>query len=325
MSPDISIIIPMYNVESFIDRCLTSIVNQTYKNWELIIVDDGSKDNSANICLRYMQKDKRIKLIKKENAGASAARNTGMDQITGKYVIFIDSDDYLDCNMLEDLYNVALKTGADVVCCNFYLEFLNKTISNRRTEQNFEYDIDNVVLSIHLFGDITPYLWNKLIKSTCIGNNRFNEEIIWGEDYIFLMEILQSGLKVIYLDKHLYHYIQRQNSICNIGYSDSIYNSILILNDYSLGIEKKYPKYKNIIISYVIVQKMVLLAWMSKNKNYNVSIMKKIKVDIRKNLFNILNEKKIKFKYVVAMIICSFSTRLYILIYYILSNHRIYY
>ena len=118
-SPKISIIVPVYKVEKYLCRCLDSIVAQTFTDWECILIDDGSPDNSGKICDEYAEKDGRFRVIHQENAGVSAARNAGLDAARGEWIGFVDSDDWVESNMYEYLYNNALETKSDVVICGF--------------------------------------------------------------------------------------------------------------------------------------------------------------------------------------------------------------
>ena len=118
MPPLISIIIPVYNVEKYLDKCINSVLMQTYKNIEILLINDGSTDSSGQICESYAKKDSRIKVIHKENGGLSDARNVGIEHSTGSYIMFVDSDDYIDCNMASVLYNLLNSTNSDMAICN---------------------------------------------------------------------------------------------------------------------------------------------------------------------------------------------------------------
>ena len=121
MEPLLSIIVPIYNVEQYIDKCIQSILNQTYQNLEIILVDDGATDRSGSIADSYAAKDKRIKVFHKENGGISDARNYGLDHVTGDYILFVDSDDFIENTMCERLFTIANSTHADMVSCNYYI------------------------------------------------------------------------------------------------------------------------------------------------------------------------------------------------------------
>ena len=129
MEGKISVIVPIYNVEQYLRKCIDSIINQTYKNLEIILVDDGSWDNSPRICDEYAKRDNRIKVIHKKNGGLADARNTGLKMITGNYISFIDSDDYIEKTMYEKMIKVILKYNADIIECNLNYKYGNQLIT----------------------------------------------------------------------------------------------------------------------------------------------------------------------------------------------------
>lgn len=128
MNDLISIIVPVYNVEKYLNKCIDSIINQTYKNIEIILVDDGSTDNSGKICDEYLLRDSRIKVIHKNNGGLSSARNEGINISSGEYIGFVDSDDWVEPNMYEEMYKKILYSNADIVDCGYWKEYENKSI-----------------------------------------------------------------------------------------------------------------------------------------------------------------------------------------------------
>ena len=131
MEEVISVIIPCYNVEKYIDRCMESVLNQTYRELEIILVDDGSTDRTGNICDRYSQIDARVKVIHKENRGLSSARNAGLDICQGDYIFFVDSDDWISHNMYEKMLSSLKSVNADIAVCGWVEEFLNNSIDSK--------------------------------------------------------------------------------------------------------------------------------------------------------------------------------------------------
>lgn len=161
----ISVIVPVYNVEQYLPQCLDSIINQTYKNLEIICVDDGSPDNSGKILDEYAKKDKRIKVIHQENQGVSVARNTGLDNATGEYIGFVDPDDWIEANYYETLIHSAKENNADVVQCGYktYCDKIDKVVVWKKTiATNFKNIIKNLKRG---------YVWNKLWKAELIQKN----------------------------------------------------------------------------------------------------------------------------------------------------------
>ena len=153
----ISIIIPVYNVEQYLSRCIDSVINQTYKNLEIILIDDGSTDDSGEICDEYALKDNRIKVMHKQNGGVSSARNEGLDISKGNYIGFIDSDDFIEKDMYEFLYDLLTKNNCDISCCNKFIFKDNKFIASKSFPKGNVLSFNEVLNdSKHDF-----YIWNK--------------------------------------------------------------------------------------------------------------------------------------------------------------------
>ena len=206
----VSIVIPVYNVEKYIRQCLESVINQTLKDIEIIIVNDGTKDSSMKIAEEYLP-DKRIKIINKENGGLSSARNAGMREAQGKYICFIDSDDFIDSSMMEELYNKIEKTNSDVVESGILL-YDNKT---HKVEERKNKKYNFVEKGSYLWGKYTTEVWNKIYKKEfLLKNNIFFEEGMIHEDDLFTIRILFSTNKICHIQKSFYYYrINREESI----------------------------------------------------------------------------------------------------------------
>ena len=212
---EVSIIVPVYQVEKYIRQCVDSILAQTFTDFELILVDDGSKDQSGQICDEYARMDERVRVIHKENGGLSDARNKGMDQINGNYFMFVDSDDYIAPTMIECLHKSIMSNNADIAACNFLYFFENdrkkdfstnikseiltgrEVFYNRKNERNY---------------GIWTVVWNKLYKRETCGKVRFcfgkyHEDEFWAND------IYQMNIRVVTIPECLYYYRQRGDSI----------------------------------------------------------------------------------------------------------------
>ena len=212
---EVSIIVPVYQVENYIRQCIDSILAQTFTDFELILVDDGSKDQSGQICDAYAGMDERVKVIHKKNGGLSDARNRGMDQAVGNYFMFVDSDDYIAPTMVECLYKRILNENADIAICNYRYFFENDSA------KDFSTNIKSMVLpGTEIFYNrknernygIWTVAWNKLYKRATFGNIRFrfgkyHEDEFWAND------IYQMGITVVTISECLYYYRQRDNSI----------------------------------------------------------------------------------------------------------------
>lgn len=220
----ISVMVPVYNVAPYITNCLESLIHQTYTNLEIILVDDGSTDNSLEICQEYAKKDKRIKVIHKENGGLSTARNAGLDVATGDYYSFVDSDDYISTRFYEIMLNVALEHSADIVECDYNkIPFEDVTPENKENfldiKENRQVSIINNEESLlELFSDDlhlyikTVVSWSKLYKKETYNNIRFPVGKL-NEDEFTTYRVLYNCKSIATIDDVLYGYIKRPNSI----------------------------------------------------------------------------------------------------------------
>lgn len=205
----ISVIVPIYQAERDLRRCLDSILAQTYSDFELLLIDDGSRDQSGTICDEYQQKDSRIHTYHKQNEGVSSARNMGIEKAQGEYVIQIDSDDWVEPTMLEELYAEAIKQNADMVICDFFIGLGENQVYHQQKPSLLEPKTVRKELFQHLHGGC----WNKLIKKECFQRKvRFEESISLCEDKLFICETLKNVTKVAYLNKAFYHYEQNDDA-----------------------------------------------------------------------------------------------------------------
>ena len=175
MSQKISVIIPVYNVKSYLNRCIESVLTQTYQNLEVIIVDDGSFDGSSEICDAFAQRDSRVKVLHQVNQGLSAARNAGIEISSGEWVAFLDSDDYVEPSIYEDLLNLAMRHNVDLCSCNSraFNEDMSIAYTNIDTAQETIYSYREVVFDLVHQSKIRFEVWNKLWKRSLIGEVRF--------------------------------------------------------------------------------------------------------------------------------------------------------
>lgn len=212
----VTIIVPVYNVEKYLSKCLDSIVNQTYSNLEIILVDDGSKDNSGNICDYYAKNDVRIKTVHIDNAGVSNARNIGLNLSLGDFILFLDSDDYVELDMVEQMINIFNKYNVDIVMCNFYWEYNGALKRNKISNTSFIIDSRNFINSISSENSYGGYLWNKMYKREILFNNQkliqFDTNVLIMEDFLFNCELYDNIKKVACLDNCFNYYVQRKTS-----------------------------------------------------------------------------------------------------------------
>lgn len=220
MKPAISIIVPAYNAEKSLQRCLESIAGQSFREFEVLIIDDGSQDSTGQIADGYARRDERFVVFHKQNGGVAAARQDGIERTRGEFTLFVDSDDYITPDALLELIQSAHENDADLVICDFNL-IRSKDKTEYWHQQPASLDRDSLMGAMFYF---CP-LWNKLIRTACYRehNIRFADGINAGEDQLFLLRILAANvaIKAAYVEKALYQYDLTQNSgsISNLGVS----------------------------------------------------------------------------------------------------------
>lgn len=241
----VSIIVPVYNVEDYLEKCLASLINQTLKEIEIIVVNDGSTDGSQEIIDRYSNLDNRIISLKKENGGLSDARNYALPYVKGEYIGFVDSDDYVDINMYEEMYLAAKKENYDLVECDFIWEFPNKQVHD---ESNI---VDNPLV------DIRVVAWNKLYKTSLIKKSKITFPVgLRYEDVAFCYQLLPHVKNIGYVKGTFYHYMQRETSIANTQNEKvgQLYDILRLVLDYykKNKLKKKYyAELEYIFIRYI--------------------------------------------------------------------------
>ncbi len=309
MNELISIIINVYNGEKYIKKCIDSALNQTYKNIEIIIVNDSSTDKTSNIINKY--KDKRIRIINnKKNLGLSLSRNIGIDNSKGKYLYFIDADDYIDNDTIKYLYNLIKKYNSDIATCN-PLEIYNYNFKvNDRKEviqsiSNIEM-LKLILLSINRSGCI----WNKLISKDLFNNIRFPNRII--NDVLVLYKLVLKCNSIVYSNQIKYYYLRHKNSILGkhkIEHSIDCYNAILErYND----IKKIYPDLIENDISVLIT---IVTLYGHNNKDLNMFLNKNRAITKYKKLFTLkLLKTKLSKKDKLKLILFRISKNFYMFI-----------
>ena len=237
----ISVIVPVYKVEKYLHKCIDSIINQTYKDMEIIFVDDGSPDNCPKICDEYAQKDSRIKVIHKENGGLSSARNGGMKMAKGDYIAFVDSDDYIEEHMYEKLLDALKGSNADFCMCG------DRTVNENGeeiTRNNFSaktYFIDEIIENFVL--PLKTSACNKLYKREYIGENVFPEGRIHGEDLVFQLSLLTGKTTMCVIPDVCYNYVKHSNSITTSGFSARSFDEVWCKDKAYSIVQEKFSSY----------------------------------------------------------------------------------
>lgn len=234
----LSVIIPTYNVEKYLDKCVESIVNQTYKNLEVILVDDGSTDDSGKICDEWTKKDERIKVYHKENGGLSDARNYGIEKSNGIYLSFVDSDDYIDKDMYLNLITGCEKYNKDIGCCNKIRIYKNDLKYENKIKTNKTVKNDESLLLLLLLSD--PSACNKIYKRSLFDKIRFPKGKLY-EDIATIPYIIDAA-NGMYMDKlNGYYYVQRENSIIHTNFNLNKMDYMENTKKLKEYIIKKYP------------------------------------------------------------------------------------
>lgn len=302
----ISIIIPIYNVEKYIKECIDSVVKQSYKNIEIILIDDGSKDNSGKICDYYSNKYKQIRVIHKHNEGVSIARNIGIELSAGKYITFIDADDFVEPNYIEILYKQCIGKNADLSICGANDIDNDKKII--KTSIKYAKTLNSKEAMKELLNEkyYTGVVWGKMYKRDLFKNIKFNKEIKIAEDLDVLYKIIDKcNLINIDTSKKLYYYRIRKNSATTVNYNDDWKNEIKICKNIMHFIKNKYPDILNFAIKRYVRINISCINNIMKNKLNKKEELIKLQKDIKRYKKNYLTNKNVsiknKIKYLVAI------------------------
>lgn len=302
----ISIIVPVYNSEKYLEKCLKSIVNQTYENIEIILVNDGSTDNSKKICEHFEKNDRRIILINQDNKGVSAARNIGIELSTGKYITFIDSDDFVAQNYIEDLYKQCNDKNADLSICGTNDIDNNKKIIKTSIKYSNIVDAKEAMKELLNEKYYTGVVWAKMYKKDLFKDIKFNKKIKIAEDLDVLYRVIDKcNLINIDTSKKLYYYRIRENSATAVNYNKDWNNEIKICKDIISFIKNRYPDILDFAIKrYIRINVTCINNIMKNNLNKKEELIE-LQKNIKKYKKNYLINKNItirnKLKYLVAI------------------------
>lgn len=295
----ISIIIPAYNIENYIARCLDSILNQTYKNIEIIVINDGSSDNTGKIIDNYAFKYEDIKVIHKKNAGVSAARNSGIEVASGDYIGFVDGDDTVDENMFEILIKNAIKYDADISHCGYKMVFPSRIDYYHNTGTLFEQNNEIGLKDLLTGNRVEPGIWNKIYKKELFKDIHIDESIKINEDLLINYYLFKKAKKSIFYDKCFYNYTIRKGSAATSKVNkNKIIDPIKVRkeiledlgkNDYLYDIA--YEKY---IMSLLGVCRNIQIRKNKEYKSYVYEAKKSLKYEINNIIKNKAVSKKIK-------------------------------
>ena len=316
--PEISIIVPVYKVEKYLEKCVDSILNQTFKDFELILVDDGSPDNCPKLCDEYAEKDNRVKVIHKENGGLSDARNCGIEAAEGKYIGLIDSDDYIAPDMYESLYNNLINNDADISVCGLYDCYKDKIIPQSIKKGFYEFN-STEALGYLLSGEgIGLFAVNKLYKKNIFSTVKYPENRLY-EDAAVIVDILMNANKIVIDTTPKYYYLHRENSITISKFSKRYYDVVKAHERNLELIQKYFPSMADVgrfRVWWAYKQVLSILAMDDKeNRNKFNADKREISAKIRSDITQILKNKYNSRSQKISYMLISFCPSLYMAIY----------
>jgi len=290
----VSVIVPVYKVEKYLDRCVQSVVEQSYQNLEIILVDDGSPDNCPAMCDEWAIKDKRIKVIHKKNGGVSSARNLGLEKATGDYIAFVDSDDWIELNMYEEMLKSANREKADIVFCR-----QNKVSAKGQVEKISEIRLSNLknkeIIYLFKFGNndsVRSGPCRMLVKTEIAKMCKFPTSLNYGEDLFFVVDCVEKARKIEIVDKYFYNYFYNSESVTSF-IDDNYFRNIKDLYSY----QKDFINNKHLDWEYLINHSYLFRNVTKRRKQKDfVKVMKSLEKndEIFRNCFNKQNYKKIQ-------------------------------
>ncbi len=245
----ISVVVAVYNAEKFLNKCIESIVNQGYKNLQIILVDDGSKDSSLEICKGFETRDSRIEIVHKENGGLTSARKAGFDVAQGGYIVFLDSDDFLEKDYIDKLYQSIVNNNSDIAICGYYLDKgeVSSKILLKHSKDVYEKNefLDNLILPgiFPMQNDetrILNFMWLRMYKKSIITDKCFvSEREVYTEDLFFNLSAYDNCNRVSIVDACLYHYVENPNSLTHIYRSNKYDMEMQRIKQISAYLEEK--------------------------------------------------------------------------------------
>lgn len=292
----ISIIIPVYNGEQYIRKCLDSVKNQTYPDIEIIVINDGSRDGSESVLQSYVLENPSmpIKIITKKNAGLPQARKTGVENASGDYVGFLDVDDWSEPQEYEEMAQKAIQMNADIVCCGYQMDYGNRVeIIKQNLDTNKIYSGLDAFEFLHKRTAVYPYAWNKIYKRSLLENIKYPTGNFVGEDYAIQVQVLPKAERVCVVSGVGHHYVQVEDSMCRGGYNENYIHAFRNYEHSRRKYCKKYPQFSQDICNYLVVEYMAIIVAMGKNRVYNYDMVGQIRKFVRKNFFSFIKAKEV--------------------------------
>lgn len=243
-NPLVSILSPCYNVEKYLPKCLDTIIGQTYSNLQIVLIDDGSKDGTWEIMQEYAAKDSRIEVYHQDNKGVATTRNNLLDKVKGDFVLFVDSDDWVELTMVESLLGIQKQSDADIFVCDMVKNDYTSDLSDK---SYISYNKEQIVKAFLEHKWLNGSLWNKLVKTSLLHNERFRCGISYGEDALFCWHLLQHVMSVVVCKLQLYHYRMNDASLSHQVWTPEKKGSgTVVWHTITSETQKLYPQYVDI-------------------------------------------------------------------------------
>ena len=296
--PLVSIIVPVYNAAGHLPGMLNSLRRQTISQLEFLLINDGSSDNSYELCRNISLQDSRIKLINLErNRGVSVARNIGLEHATGSYISFVDSDDQIEPDMIEYLLRLIQYKHASVATCGIYLNYSDGRQYKPGKGRDYTASAEFVIDEINYGGDFTPYLVDKLFDRNLLEGLRFQEGVSIGEDYRFVIKALMRASFIVHGSEYKYHYFQNADSVTHRGIGNL--KMVFLNRKYSRSTYELIAVHNQALASgalaYYMLQEMAVFTSMIKAREYNKMMAKSVQREIRRHLKEYLKLKRVPF------------------------------
>lgn len=319
-SPCVSILIPVYNAEKYIDRCLDSILKQTFGDFEAIVVNDGSKDRTEELILQKVKIDKRIRCITTENKGVAAARQEALRNATGEYVIFVDGDDWIESDMLEDMYDACCTRNVDGTCAGIIHDYSDRR--NIKIPVKEEAELEGIdFLKKFYEREFVATLTCYLIKKELWTGFTFPTGISLGEDMAGLVYILSKADKIYAMNRAYYHYCQHDDSLVHSDLTEGKIKAYYYEKDLKRQVLKIIPECREAVETWYVQNQIFLITAMGRAGEYRERIAKEINREFRENFRNNIMSRYLSLPYKISTIMISVNARIYYEVYKLLFNN----
>ena len=292
----VMVVVPVYNMKELLPKCLNALLNQSYDNYEILLIDDGSTDGSSVICDKYAQKEDKIKVIHKENGGLSSARNCGIENANGEFIIFPDPDDWVESNYLEQLIALAQEYNTDLEICGHYVDDSKKSIVHNPLGEKGVIDKKDALCLLMRPDNFCGFAWNKLYHLDIIKKNnlRFDTELGMAQDLHFAFRYILCSKKVVYDPTPTYHYFQHVGGVTNAK-SPLTSRKISGLKTYEKIAElakEEYPKVRSLALSTIFNMSMHFIYIYFYSKMKDKALLKKLKENLKTYKANFFNDDR---------------------------------